>query len=206
MLLLFAVYVHVHRYRGKRKCAACGVPLLVCRDCQAGNADKAKGLRCPTCIEQNVPVLSKKDRKKLLQQQSDTHDSFNDAAYSTATQHSKSDHSSNGHANGADKHSSKPNSNDSSIENTTTVNSAAVVPADNPGKCTRLFLGNLSFKVEEDSLKEALPGITHIKVPTLHTHNHDCCQGIHAQLATPTAAISRCLQRGEAAVSRAHAV
>ena len=30
--------------------------------------------------------------------------------------------------------------------------------ADNPGQCTRLFIGNLSFKIEEDSLKEAIPG------------------------------------------------
>ena len=29
--------------------------------------------------------------------------------------------------------------------------------------CTRVFLGNLSFKIDEDSLKNAIPGVTHIK-------------------------------------------
>ena len=34
---------------------------------------------------------------------------------------------------------------------------------DNPDGITRLFVGNLPFKVDEDSLSEFLPGVTHIK-------------------------------------------
>lgn len=39
------------RYRGKKRCAACLVPILVCRTCHEQEADKKRGLRCTLCVE-----------------------------------------------------------------------------------------------------------------------------------------------------------
>ena len=43
-------------------------------------------------------------------------------------------------------------------------------PANAGDTGTRLFLGNLSFKINEDALKSAISGITHIKVSSVVCH------------------------------------
>eukprot|EP00611_Tribonema_gayanum_P027665 TRINITY_DN690_c0_g2_i3.p1 TRINITY_DN690_c0_g2~~TRINITY_DN690_c0_g2_i3.p1 ORF type:complete len:429 (-),score=124.25 TRINITY_DN690_c0_g2_i3:505-1791(-) len=134
-------------YRGKRKCAACGVPLLVCRDCQAGNADKKKRLRCPTCVQDGVLPTKSKDRFKLA--------AFGDEGTSTWGEE-------------APKKPQKAAARERKPRTESTGSQVESAPAfaksmDNPGKITRLFVGNLSFKIDEAVLKEALPGVTHIK-------------------------------------------
>jgi predicted sulfurtransferase len=42
------------RYRNKKRCAACRVPLLVCMDCQKKKLDKKLKLRCRLCVAENV--------------------------------------------------------------------------------------------------------------------------------------------------------
>ncbi|CAM9571933.1 unnamed protein product [Chrysoparadoxa australica] len=132
-------------YRGKKKCGACGVPLLVCRECQKQKKDKqGKKLRCPLCVEQNIFKL--KDKKGAAT----TDDKAEDRKLKRVAS-----------ANGDEGVSIPPPA----------PAPAPAVPAGNPGKCTRLFIGdcppastcNLSFKIDEDSLKAAIPGITHIK-------------------------------------------
>ena len=52
---------------------------------------------------------------------------------------------------------------------------AAVKAAEEPAhksKCTRLFLGNLSFKIDDAKLHSSIPGITHIKV----RHRNESCR------------------------------
>eukprot|EP00497_Spongosphaera_streptacantha_P003064 TRINITY_DN3704_c0_g2_i1.p1 TRINITY_DN3704_c0_g2~~TRINITY_DN3704_c0_g2_i1.p1 ORF type:complete len:267 (-),score=58.34 TRINITY_DN3704_c0_g2_i1:27-827(-) len=50
------------RYRGKKKCSACGVPLLVCSACQAAKLDKNKKNppKCPLCTEQGWETKKEK--------------------------------------------------------------------------------------------------------------------------------------------------
>lgn len=46
------------KYRGKRRCPTCGVPSLICKDCfmkdKSGEKKLAKSIRCELCVEENI--------------------------------------------------------------------------------------------------------------------------------------------------------
>lgn len=46
------------KYRGKRRCPTCGVPSLICKDCfmkdKSGEKKLAKTIRCELCVEENI--------------------------------------------------------------------------------------------------------------------------------------------------------
>ncbi len=44
------------RYRGKRRCPTCGVPLLVCKDCNNKVKKNDKSVRCDLCVEEGKLV------------------------------------------------------------------------------------------------------------------------------------------------------
>jgi predicted sulfurtransferase len=44
------------RYVGKKKCATCGVPVLMCDQCMSAKVEDRMLVRCPLCVEDNVRV------------------------------------------------------------------------------------------------------------------------------------------------------
>ena len=40
------------KYRGKRRCPTCGVPLLICKDCDGIIKKHDKSVRCDLCVEE----------------------------------------------------------------------------------------------------------------------------------------------------------
>lgn len=40
------------KYRGKRRCPACGVPLLVCKECDATMIKRDRNIRCDLCVKE----------------------------------------------------------------------------------------------------------------------------------------------------------
>eukprot|EP00050_Salpingoeca_kvevrii_P001937 m.183504 g.183504 ORF g.183504 m.183504 type:complete len:684 (-) comp10496_c0_seq6:830-2881(-) len=113
------------RYRGKKKCSVCRVPLLVCTPCQERKQDKYKMVRCPDCIEEGA-MPEHKAAKSDKQPDADA----------------KKRKEGNKH--------------------TDEIDWDDVAAVSNPGKCTRLYLGNLPFSIEEEALKKVLPPMTHI--------------------------------------------
>jgi predicted sulfurtransferase len=126
-------------YRGKRRCPTCGVPSLICRECFQADKDGIRKLdrniRCTLCVEENV--TSKAQLKQREQQELEEYES-KQAEKGIKIQRTKTDKSrGDGHA---------PRG-----------------PAPNPNGVTRLLLKNMCRKsMDEATLMETIPGITHI--------------------------------------------
>lgn len=130
---------------GKRRCPTCGVPSLICKDCaiadKEGRKRLGKNVRCDLCVEQKIfskHDLRERDEKEIQQYE----------------------------AKMAAKGLLQPNRNiwNASSGGCTPASSQhGTPPHTNPNGVTRLFLKNMCRKnMDETSLMEALPGITHI--------------------------------------------
>lgn len=123
-------------YRGKRRCPTCGVPSLICRECLHADKDGIRKLdrsiRCALCVEENI--TSKAQLKQREQQDVKKYESkLAEKGIKMLDRVVKCD------------------------------TSRVVVPAPNPNGVTRLLLKNMCRKnMDEATLMDAIPGITHI--------------------------------------------
>ena len=143
------------RFRGKRRCPTCGVPSLICKDCfmedQKGKG-KLKFVRCDLCVQENVLSkhhLRNKEKTDIAEYEQKLADQGLIPQPKVHGERLKV-------SGGGRSTKEAPNSSRDKYDKKTTV-------APNPNNVTRLFLKNMCRKsMDEATLMEFLPGITHI--------------------------------------------
>ena len=134
------------KYRGKRRCPTCGVPSLICRDCyladQSGQRKLGRAVRCDLCVEEGI--RSKQEVREREQRELEEYKRSQQAKGLTHPQPEVT------------QQSPSSNSNSSRVVKTRP-------PAPNPNNVTRLLLKNMCRRnMDETTLMETIPGITHI--------------------------------------------
>mmetsp|Transcript_31254 Transcript_31254/g.47908 ORF Transcript_31254/g.47908 Transcript_31254/m.47908 type:complete len:604 (-) Transcript_31254:63-1874(-) len=164
-------------YRGKRRCPTCGVPSLICRDCFQADKDGIRKIdrriRCDLCVEQNVK--SKAQLKVQEQKELEEYQSKQIASGIIP---------------------------DSTGDKKRSKNSHKFGPAPNPDNVTRLFVKNMCSKnMDEATLLDAIPGITHIVWRTDRTSGQFFGQG-WIEMATPEDAARAVGMNGKRVLNR----
>eukprot|EP00551_Chaetoceros_affinis_P004324 CAMPEP_0203667274 /NCGR_PEP_ID=MMETSP0090-20130426/4152_1 /ASSEMBLY_ACC=CAM_ASM_001088 /TAXON_ID=426623 /ORGANISM="Chaetoceros affinis, Strain CCMP159" /LENGTH=676 /DNA_ID=CAMNT_0050531393 /DNA_START=55 /DNA_END=2082 /DNA_ORIENTATION=- len=136
------------RYRGKKRCPTCGVPLLICKECH--NADKQKtkkidkNVKCDLCVKEGITSkreLRDKEKKEMAAYEKMLREKYGFKEINPKKSSSTGIHSSV---------TNKP------------MKKAKIVP--NPNKITRLFIKNLNIReIDQPQLCELVEGITHIE-------------------------------------------
>lgn len=160
------------QFRGKRRCPTCGVPSLICRDCfmedQKGK-NKLKFVRCDLCVQENVTSkhhLRNKEKSEIEEYEQKLADQ---GLIPQPTVHGE--------------RLKVSGSGGRTTNNDTYDRSKTIIL--NPNKVTRLFLKNMCRKsMDEATLMEFLPGITHIVWRTDRTTGEFQGQG-WVEMATP---------------------
>jgi len=163
-------------YRGKRRCPTCGVPSLICRDCFQADRDGIRKLdrniRCDLCVEENI--TSKSQVRQRDEQELKEYESKMAARGVKIEREPK-----------AKQQQSKWHP-----------------PAPNPDGVTRLLLKNMCRKnMDEATLMDAIPGITHIVWRTDRKTGQFFGSG-WVEMATPQAAATAVGMSGKRILGR----
>ena len=145
-------------YKGKRRCPTCGVPSLICKDCQLADEKGMRkidqSVRCKLCIEENI--TSKKQLKDRLKKDSEKYHQTLKAKYQHIKQHCTDPN--------IEKHNEKNH-----VEASTSMFSQAQTQdntnkvASNPQNIKRIIIKNMSVThINESNLRKIVKGILHI--------------------------------------------
>jgi len=133
-------------YRGKRRCPACGVPSLICRECfladQNGTKKIDKTVRCDLCVQQGI--FNKSQIKSMEQKEFDEYEKKYRQKYGSESS----------------MNDTLKRKRQNSFEECRPITAK---PAPNPNAVTRLFVGNLCREhTTEETLQMALPGVKYV--------------------------------------------
>jgi hypothetical protein len=161
---------------GKRRCPTCGVPSLICKDCfladKEGRKKLGRDVRCDLCVEQGIK--SKRDLREADERQIREYEAKMSAKGLLQPNHD----------------------NNNQIMMAEGEKAVASAPPGNPGGVTRLFLRNMCRKnMDEASLMEFLPGITHVVWRSDRTSGQFLGSG-WVEMATPADAARAVAQDG----------
>ncbi|GMH49100.1 hypothetical protein TrVE_jg11108 [Triparma verrucosa] len=156
------------RFRGKRRCPTCGVPSLICKDCndrdERGERKLGKDVRCKLCVEEGVH--SKQEWKRREEELMGGYEEKLKAKERLKKKNGKAPEGSDPAAENATSSSSSSSNNPQSNPNNVAVSVTANVttPAPNPTNETRLWIGNLNNKkVTPSNLPTILPNVKFVQ-------------------------------------------
>ena len=182
------------RFRGKRRCPTCGVPSLICKEClDKKGKSKLRDVRCDLCVAENITskhYLRTKEQREIEKYEKKLVDQGLIPQPEAKGERLKVTSSAGAKEaprifNDAKKHNNK-NGN---------------VPS-NPNGVTRLFLKNMCRdSMDEATLMEFLPGITHIVWKSDRKSGQFLGQG-WVEMATPDDAAKAVAKNGQRVLNR----
>ena len=164
------------RYRGKRRCPTCGVPSLICRDCyqadQSGERKLDRNVRCDLCVAQNV-----RSKREIREREAKEMQEYQ--------------------AKLVQKGLLQGNNDDVDDDD-----DEEALRQKNPKGVTRLLLKNMCRnKMDEATLMQSLPGITHIVWKTDRKTGQFYGSG-WVEMATPLDAARAMAKNGQRVLGR----
>jgi len=179
------------RFRGKRRCPTCGVPSLICKDCfeKKGKAN-LKHVRCDLCVAENVT-----SKHQLRNKEQSEIDKYERKLVDQGLIPQPEVHGERLKVTGKVSVMDSPKKIKSIYERKPTV-------APNPDNVTRLFLKNMCKEsMDEQTLMEFLPGITHILWKSDRVSGQFLGQG-WVEMATPEDAAKAIGKNGQRVLGR----
>lgn len=167
------------RFGGKRRCPTCGVPSLICKECfdKKGKAN-LKDVRCDLCVAENIKSkyqLRAKEQKEIEEYEQKL------AERGLIPQ---------------------PEARGERLKVTSTTPKQFAAKPSNPDGVTRLHLKNMCRKsMDENTLMEFLPGITHIVWRSDRKSGQFLGQG-YVEMATPDDAANAVAKNGQIVLGR----
>lgn len=177
------------RFGGKRRCPTCGVPSLICKECfdTKGKAN-LRDVRCDLCVAENITSkysLRAKEQQEIEQYEQKLVDRGLIPQPEAKGERLKVTSSS------AAKEAPRSYNNKSNMK----------IPR-NPNGITRLFLKNMCRNsMDEATLMEFLPGITHIVWKSDRKSGQFLGQG-WVEMATPEDAAKAVAKNGQRVLNR----
>jgi Rhodanase C-terminal len=195
------------RYRGKRRCPACGVPSLVCKDCyhadQNGSQKLDKTIRCDLCVEQGIfskTTIRHQEAAALHRYEERQREKGllnpTTVAASAMPMSRRMDQSSFDDVGPP----SALHSNKRLLQKESSSGGSHHLEIANPDQLTRLYLKNMCRKtMTEDVLVEHFPSITHI---VWNTRKGAFLGQGWVEMESPTAAAEAIARSGEMILGR----